>query len=71
MSFSRLIKNEIFRISIGAILLIFGVILGQFGFSVISVALRVLALAVCGLDVFLGAVKGILRGDVFDENDIK
>ena len=68
MSFKRFVKNEIFRIASGAILLVSAIILGQFDISIVSLALYILAILVCGINVFAGAIKGILRGDVFDEN---
>ncbi len=67
MKLKKLVKSEIFRIAASAIFLICGIILEQFDFSVISIISRVLALIICGADTFVGAVRGILRRDVFDE----
>ncbi len=67
MSFKKFVSSEIFRISVSAVLLICGIIFGQFGFSLLSLIAHILSLAVCGYDVFIGAVRGIIHKDVFDE----
>lgn len=63
----RLYKNEPLRIGIGLALFIPALILEHTGFSVVSLGLFIAALILSGVDVFISAVRGILRGDVFDE----
>ena len=67
MKLKQIVKSEIFRIIVSAVFLIIGIISGQFGFGVISAVFHILSLLVCGADVFLGAVRGIIHKDVFDE----
>lgn len=63
----RLYKNEPLRIGIGLALFIPALILEHTGFSGVSLGLFIAALILSGVDVFISAVRGILRGDVFDE----
>ncbi len=70
----NLFKNELARIIIGLIFFIPAFILDLLSENqsvntlyIISVVLFVTALAVTGIPVFWGAVRGILRGDFLDE----
>ena len=44
-----------------------GAVLSHLGYEYVSLALLVMALAVSGYAVFLGAARGVLRGDLLDE----
>ena len=63
----RILKDGLFKIIIGLLLFIPGVILSHLGFTYLSLALLLSALFVSGYSVFIGAVRGILRGDLLDE----
>ena len=63
----RLLKNDLFKILLGLCLFIPGAILSHLGYAVLSLALLIAALLVSGIQVFLGAIRGILRGDLLDE----
>ena len=63
----KLIKSSAFKISVGSIFLITAVILEQFALSVPALILYIAALAVVGAEVFIDAVRGILRRDLLDE----
>ncbi len=63
----KLLKNEPLRIILGLCLFIPGLILEHLGFSIASLVLFILALAVGGIAVFIDAIKGILRRDFLDE----
>ena len=63
----RLFKNELFKIIIGIAFFLPGAVLSHLGYEYLSLALLVAALIISGASVFIGAVKGILRGDLLDE----
>lgn len=58
-------KRELFRIFISAALLITGVLLKP---PVLSLIVLLIAYLIAGYDVLLSAAKGIIRGQIFDEN---
>lgn len=62
-----ILKNELFKIAAGLVFFIPGAILSHLGYFYLSLALLLLALLISGLSVFIGAVKGIIRGDLLDE----
>ena len=63
----RILKDGLFKIIIGLLLFIPGAILSHLGFTYLALALLLSALIVSGYSVFIGAVRGILRGDLLDE----
>ena len=67
MSLKRIVKHDAFFIAAGAVLLALAILLEQLPRGYIAIALYILALLVSGGRVMLGAIRGILRRDVFDE----
>ena len=67
----RFLTGEPFRIFAGLGLFIPGAVLSHLGYEYLSLALLVAALLVSGLPVFIGAVKGIVRGDLLDEKFLR
>ncbi len=63
----KIYKNEPLRIIVGLALFIPALILEHTGFGGVALGLFIAALVLSGADVFISAVRGILRGDVFDE----
>ena len=63
----RIFRHELFKIITGLLLFIPGAILLHLEYTYLSLALLIAALLVSGLSVFIGAVRGILRGDLLDE----
>lgn len=63
----KLYKNEPLRIGIGLALFIPALILEHTGHGGVALGLFIAALVLSGIDVFVSAVRGILRGDIFDE----
>ena len=63
----KLFKNELFKIILGLSLFVPGLILSHFGHLYLSLAFLVASLLVSGLSVFIGAARGIIRGDLLDE----
>ena len=63
----RLYKNEPLRIIVGLLFFIPAMILEHTGHGAVALGLFITALVLSGIDVFISAVRGILRGDVFDE----
>ena len=63
----KLLKNELTKIIAGLTLFIPGAVLSHLGYAWVSFALLLAALVISGFSVFVGAVKGILRGDLLDE----
>lgn len=63
----KLFKNELFKIILGLVFFIPGAVLSHLGFVYLSLALLISALVISGFSVFVGAAKGILRGDLLDE----
>ena len=63
----KLYKNEPLRILTGLTLFVPALILEHTGHGGVALGLFIAALVLSGIDVFLSAVRGILRGDVFDE----
>ncbi len=64
---SDLLKSDVFRIVASLIFFISALIIEQFDFLYISLALYVIALLISGCSVFIDAVRGILRRDLLDE----
>ena len=65
--FLSFVSGEFFRITLGASLFVAALILSQFGFSAISLALYIIALLISGIGVYIDAIRGICRGDLLDE----
>ncbi len=63
----KLIKSDSLKIGISLSLFVLGFILNIFSVGIITPILFVLALVVSGIEVFVDAVKGILRLDPLDE----
>jgi Cd2+/Zn2+-exporting ATPase len=63
----KYIKNPIVRIVVSAVLLVIAILLESFDFLIPSIIIYILALLASGLDVFINAVRGIIRGDLLDE----
>ena len=63
----KYLENPIVRIAASAVLLISAIILESFEIIIPSIIIYILALLVAGLDVFINAIRGILRGDLLDE----
>ena len=63
----RILRNELFKIFAGLVFFIPGSVLSHFGYYYLSLSLLLAALLISGYSVFLGAIKGILRGDLLDE----
>ena len=61
------VRSEIGRISLGLIFFISAVILEQTVNEYLSLAFYIVALVIAGGEVFVSAVKGILRRDLLDE----
>lgn len=64
---TRILRHELFKIITGLLLFIPGAILSHLGYTYVSLAFLLAALLVSGLSVFIGAVRGIIRGDLLDE----
>ncbi len=63
----RLLKNQLIRIAIGAVLYAIGIVLGALSFEALAYVLYIIALVWLGYDVVIDAVRGILRLDFLDE----
>ena len=63
----NLFKNELTKIILGLSFFIPGAILSHLEYTYLSLGFLIAALLVSGFSVFVGAVKGILRGDLLDE----
>lgn len=63
----KLFKNDVAKIVISAVFLISAVILEQFKIPAASIPLYIMSLLVCGGEVFISAVRGIIRRDLLDE----
>lgn len=63
----KYIENPIIRIVTSAVLLIAGIIFEHFHIEIPAIIIYVIALIVAGYDVFINAVRGIIRGDLLDE----
>ena len=63
----RIFRGELGLIFAGLALFIPGVILGHFGFDILSLVLLTSALIITGFDVFVSAIRGLLRRDFLDE----
>ena len=62
------LENPIVRIAASAVLLLTAILLDKvFCVTVAAIIIYVLALLFSGLEVFINAVRGILRGDLLDE----
>lgn len=64
---TRILRHELFKIITGLLLFIPGAILSHLGYTYVSLAFLLSALLVSGLSVFIGAARGIIRGDLLDE----
>ena len=63
----NLFKNELTKIILGLSFFIPGAILAHLDYTYLSLGFLITALLISGFSVFVGAVKGILRGDLLDE----
>lgn len=63
----KIYKNEPLRILVGLSFFVPAMILEHTGHGGVALGLFIAALVLSGIDVFISAVRGILRGDVFDE----
>ena len=63
----KYIENPIVRIIASALLLAVAIILESFNLTIPSVIIYITALLISGLDVFIDAVRGVIRGDLLDE----
>lgn len=63
----RLLKNETVKLLIGAALFAAAIVIEHIGYKVLSTVVYVISLLVSGFDVYLDAIKGILRKDFLDE----
>ena len=63
----RLRKNELLKIIIGAVIFAVALILNILEINVPATVLFVLVLLISGADVYISAIKGILRRDFLDE----
>lgn len=63
----NLLKNELTKIILGLLFFIPGAILSHLNYTYLSLGFLIAALLVSGFSVFVGAVKGIQRGDLLDE----
>ena len=62
------LENPIVRIVLSAILLLSAIIIDKvLHWTIPAVVIYILALLSAGLEVFINAVRGILRGDLLDE----
>lgn len=64
----KYLENPIVRIALSAILLLSAIIIDKvLHWTIPAVVIYILALLSAGLEVFINAVRGILRGDLLDE----
>ena len=63
----KLYKSDSFKITASLLLFSSGLLFGIFGIKIPSLVLYILALIVAGGEVFVDAVKGLLRLDPLDE----
>lgn len=63
----KFFSNELTKIILGLCLFIPGAVLSHLGNEWVSFGLLIAALIVSGHSVFIGAVRGIMRGDLLDE----
>ena len=63
----KLIKNEPFRIGLGLGIFLPALFLDHTGMSGVALGLYIAALVLSGAEVFIGALRGIFRGDLLDE----
>ena len=63
----RYYENEVLRLIFGVVFFFVAFIFDFSGFFITSVILYVIALIISGAPVFISAVRGILRRDLFDE----
>ena len=63
----KYIKNPILRIISSAVLLLAAILLEHFDLPIFAIIIYIFALLVAGLDVFINAVRGIIRKDLLDE----
>ena len=63
----NLFKNELTKIILGLSFFIPGAILSHLDYTYLSLGFLTFALLISGFSVFVGAVKGIQRGDLLDE----
>lgn len=65
--FIRKLKSPIVRIILSSILFLAAIVTEHLSLGTISVILYLLSLVVAGLNVFINAVRGIIRRDLLDE----
>ena len=63
----KYIKNPILRIIASAVLLLAAILLEHFDLPIFAIIIYIFALLVAGLDVFINAVRGVIRRDLLDE----
>lgn len=63
----KYIKNPIVRIIASAVLLLTAILLEHLDLPIFAIIIYIFALLVAGLDVFINAVRGIIRKDLLDE----
>ena len=63
----NLFKNELTKIILGLSFFIPGAILSHLDYTYLSLGFLITALLISGFSVFVGAAKGIQRGDLLDE----
>ena len=63
----KLFKNDLYKIALGAFLFLSGAVLSLLDRPFTSLILLILSMCVTGIEVAVGAFRGILRRDVFDE----
>lgn len=63
----KLIKSDVLKIGLSLALFAGGIIFGVLGFNIASFVLYITALLVSGCEVFVDAIKGIIRLDPLDE----
>ncbi len=63
----KYIENPKIRIAVSAFLLLCAIVLEHFEIIIPSIIVYILALICAGLEVFIDAVRGIMRGDLLDE----
>ena len=63
----KLYKNDLFKIGVGLLFFITGIVLKELALEPYSTISLVIALIISGIEVFISAVRGIIRLDFLDE----
>ena len=63
----KIMKNEPLRIIVGLAIFLPALLLEHLGFKGLALGMYITALVLSGAEVFIGAVRGIIRGDLLDE----